>query len=492
MVNVYKNIRERKGLKRISYMRIYTLLLLVFLLLSGQLALADDYNNIAISGKVHNPSAKEIRVVLYSYVPGELPLSSSAVLEQTNEFHFVSYVREPVFGELFYGKEKIPLYIEPGYNIRITFDSEKFQESIQISGVGAQNNSFLVARAFRFGTEQNELREKIKKYDAAEFAAWAAGKRKSQLELLNARQSELSTAFVNLQQADIEYTRANELFAFYRFREENRKKNSAANAEPDFVDEVKLHNYDVIVLKSYQEFLENYLQYNYSLMKQSLPEESSQYYTNMYRVAKSSLRSLPMYHMQAVYLTKALNYLGVDYVKDEYIEFANECPNQAYKNILHQMVKAQTVTPKKPEVIFTDKKGRTVPLKELAGNIVLLRFTNHVSDSAIQLIRKHDKLLKERLVSYKDVKFLELPMDYNQEAYTKMVYADATEYLKSIMNRPKPGQEKSETPSFSYILLNRDGLVVSNSLDDPGNELAMEKIDALLRQEKRNAQLEIE
>lgn len=78
-------------------------------------------------------------------------------------------------------------------------------------------------------------------------------------------------------------------------------------------------------------------------------------------------------------------------------------------------------------------------------------------------------------------------MDHNQEAFEKMIYADATEYLKSIMNRPKPGQEKPKTPPFSYILLNREGLVVSNSLDDPHNELALEKIDALLLQEKRSS-----
>ena len=152
--------------------------------------------------------------------------------------------------------------------------------------------------------------------------------------------------------------------------------------------------------------------------------------------------------------------------------------------MLHLMVKAQTIAPIKPEVIFTDKKGQLVPLKELAGNIVLVRFTNYMSDSTNREILKHDEVLKERLTSYKEVKFLD------QEAFNKMVYADATEYLQSIMNRPKPGQEKPASPPFSYILINSEGLVVSNSLDDPHNEMAMEKIDALLRQEKRNASIE--
>ena len=468
-------------------MKGYKMLLFVFMLLIGQLAIADDYNNIAISGTVHNPSAKEIKVTLYNYVPGESHLSSSATLDESNSFHFVSYIREPVFGVLQYGKESFPLYIEPGYDIHLDFDSQNVKESLRFSGVGAKNNAFLAERAFQFELSAALFKEKLKKTEAKAFQDWVEERRKAQHEMLNSKKAELSSSFVALQEADIDYAWANELFAFMRFQEENRKKKANADIGIEFIDEVKLHNYDVIQLQTYRDFLENYLQYNYNLMKEELPKENSEYYSNMYKVARNSLRSLPMYHMQAVYLVKALNYLGVDYVKDEYIEFANECPNQAYKNVLHQMVKAQTVSPKKPEIIFTDKRGRSVPLKELAGNIVLVRFTNYMNDSTSEVVRKHDEVLKESLSSYKDVKFLELPMSYNQEAFTKMVYADASEYLKSIMNRPKPGQEKPKTPPFSYVLLDRDGLVVSNSLDDPNNELALEKINALLSQEKRNA-----
>ena len=468
-------------------MNVYTILLVNFLLLFGQQVLAEEYNNIAVHGTVHNPQHQSIRVVLYNYVPGENHMASSAELDEANSFHFVSYLREPAFGKIFYGKESFPIYLEPGYDLRITFDGENLKESMKLSGVGAKNNSFLLKRAILFGLESGELQDKIKKNEEAPFREWAMSRRKAQQELLQKNKAELSSAFVLLQEADIEYSWANELFAFGRHRDDTQRKSELSDDFYLFMDDVRLHYYEVIHLQSYRDFLDNYLLYNYGLMKESLPKENSKYYSNMYKVARSSLRSLPMYHMQASYLVKALNYLGVDYITDEYIEFANECPNQVYKNVLHQMVKAQTITPKEPEVIFTDKKGRSIPLKELRGKIVLVRFTNYLNDSANILLRQHDEELKEKLISYKDVRFLELPMDHNQEAFEKMIYADATEYLKSIMNRPKPGQEKPKTPPFSYILLNREGLVVSNSLDDPGNELALEKIDALLQQEKRSS-----
>lgn len=471
-------------------MNLYTILLLNLLLLFVQKAVAEDYNNIAVRGTVENPSGRNIRVILYSYVPGENHMASGAELDEANGFHFVSTIREPVFGRIYYGKESIPLYLEPGFDLNITFDARHIRETLRFSGTGAFNNSFLLSRLLNYGYDNNSLQEEIKKMDTPAYQKWAMVRRKEQQEMLNSRKADLSQEFVLFQEADIDYSWANELFSYARFKEENQRKSSLSDDFFHFMDEVKLHYYEVIHLQSYRDFLENYVQYNYGLMKESLPKENTRYYNNLYKVSKNSLRSLPMYHMQAVYLVKAINYLGVDYVTDEYIEFANECPVQAYKNVLHQMVKSQTVSPKEPEVILTDKRGHSFPLKELNGKIVLVRFTNYLNDSANQLLRKHDSTLREKLQNYKDVRFLELPMEHNQGAFEKMIYADATEYLKSIMNRPKPGQEKPKVPPFSYILLNREGLVVSNSLDDPHNELAIEKIDALLQQEKRSAAVE--
>lgn len=470
-------------------MRQILVLLAGFLLLLVQRTAAEEYNNIAISGIVSNPENKSIRIVLQSYVPGQNDISSSAELEGGGAFHFVSYIREPQFATIYYGGASFPLYLEPGYDLRLSFNGSQPEQSLELSGVGAKNNIFLIKRHLQYALDASHLLEEIKKAGPAAYAQWAGERKKEQENQLLQQKEELSSDFVALQEFDIAYHWANELFAYAQYTQKNAPDAQLPDDFYSFMDEVKLHNYDFIRLQSYRAFLENYLLYNHDIMASALSEEDS-YYANMYKVARRSLRSLPMYHMQAAYLVKALNYQGIDYVTDEYIEFANECPVQAYKNVLHQMVKEQTIMPKEEEVVFTDENGQSVSLKELTGSIVLMRFTNYLTDSASQLIRRHDLELKEKLSSYKEVQFLQLPMSDNKDAYERMVYADASEYLKSIMNRPKPGQEKPKKPPFSYILLNSEGLVVSNSLDDPKNELALEKIDALIRQEKRNLPVE--
>lgn len=468
-------------------MKHLVLLLTGFLLLLTQKAVAEEYNNIAISGTVHNPSSQEIRIVLYSYVPGQDHISSTARLEGEGGFHFVSYIREAVFARIFYANSSFLLYLEPGYKLHLSFDDSHPLQSLELSGVGAQNNAFLLKRMSSYSLKEPQLLSKARETDVETYRTWTAARKQAQEDLLNLHREELSSTFVALQEADIAYTWANEMFAY-------ASHGQARNKLPDtfyaFMDGVKLHNYEVIRLQSYREFLNNYLLFHYERMKEPLTNGQNTYYSHMYKVARRSLRSLPMYHMQAEYLVKGLRDLGIDQLTDEYIEFANECPLQAYKNVLHQMVKEQTISPKESEIIFTDEKGQAVPLKRLTGNIVLLRFTHQLSDSASRLLHQHDQELKQRLSAYKEVELLQLPMSKNKEAYEKMVYADASTYLKSIMNRPKPGQKKPKTPAFSYILLNRDGLVVSNSLDDPKNELALEKIEALIRQEERSRPIE--
>lgn len=465
-------------------MKLQAILLTGLMLLLGPWSLADDFNNIAVSGTIENPDGQEVQVVLYNFVPGQENQVTVVPLQDNHSFSFVSYLREPAFGHIKHGNTMVPIYMEPGYDLRIGFDAENPNKSLQLSGVGAKNNQFLITRN-QLIPQQASLAGQIRTLDGMAFLQLADDRRQAQLNLLDTYRDSLSSGFVNLQEADIAYTWANELFALAQYAEETGQ--TLPEDFYQFMDEVKLHNYGVIMLQSYRDFLENYLSYNYSLTKAGLPDGKDSYYSNMYKVAGQSLRSLPGYHMQAVYLVEALRHLGIDKVTDEYIEFANECPVQSYKNVLHQMVKEQTISPKEPEIIFTDKEGRSIPMAELTGSIVLVRFINQLSDSTSRLLREHDQALKERLTSYNEVQFLQLPMDSNREAYEKMVYADATEYLKSIMNRPKPGQEKPGAPAFSYVLLNRNGLVVSNSLDDPRNELAIEKIEALLRQERRSS-----
>jgi hypothetical protein len=214
-------------------------------------------------------------------------------------------------------------------------------------------------------------------------------------------------------------------------------------------------------------------------------QQDAEFYSRIYELASKNLRALPKYHVQAVYLVEAISTLGLDAVKDEYIEFANDCPVQPYKNELHELIKMQNVFEVNiPKVVFKGKDGREIPLTHMKGHIVLVRFDNDPLSADPAEMQQRDELLRQQLSSFKDVKFLQLSMAENRQAYEQMVYADATEYLKSIINRPKPGQQV-HLPAWSYVVLNREGLVVSNSLDDPKNELAIEKIKMILEQEEK-------
>ncbi len=457
-------------------------------LLLMPLLLMAEVNNISISGEVLNAKDKQVRVVLHSFVPGEEDHASTTSLDDNNNFQFVAYVREAMFGRVYYGKHSAAIFVEPGSQLQIVFDANDFASSIRFSGDGAEDNAYLTKFYLTHELSTDDLKEKFKKKSVEEFVAWSKQRKEEQLIALTSKRPSLSPALYTYQQANLDYLWANDLFA-YANQLQNIKGKKAKLPENyySFIDEVKLHNYDVISLDSYRTFLTNYMQYLYAIAHKMQPEQDKQYYNHMYELAAENLRALPKYHVQAVYLVEAISYIGLDVVKDEYIEFANECPVQPYKNELHELIKMQNVFEvNKPKVVFKDKNGRDVPLSVLKGHIVLVRFDNNIQDADPAELQKHDELLKKQLANFKDVKFLQLSMIDNRDAYERMVYADANDYLKSIINRPKPGQQV-KLPDWSYVVLNREGLVVSNSLDDPNNELAIEKIKVILQQEDQIA-----
>jgi hypothetical protein len=446
-----------------------------------------EATNISISGEVVNPKNRQVRVVLHSFVPGEEARASVTELDEGNRFSFVAYVREPVYGRLYYGASSTPVYLEPGMQLQLRFDALNFESSLTFSHDGAAENTYLFQHRRTYEISFNELQEKAGSLKPDAFIAWTNQRKKEQLDFLKSRINVINPGFYSLQQADIEYSWANErlLYADLHYNTKN-KRFKLPDQYYSFIDELKLHNYDVISLASYRNFLLGYMRYQYVKTHKSQPkQQDAEYYSRLYELASNNLRALPKYHVQAVYLVEAISSLGLDAVKDEYIEFANDCPVQPYKNELHELIKMQNVFEMNiPKVVFKGKDGREIPLNHLKGHVVLVRFDNDPLSADPAEMQQRDALLRQQLSSFKDVKFLQLSMAENRQAYEQMVYADATEYLKSIINRPKPGQQV-QLPAWSYVVLNREGLVVSNSLDDPKNELAIEKIKMILEQEEK-------
>jgi hypothetical protein len=436
-------------------------------------------DNVSISGVVERAKVREIQLTLQGYIPGAPAHTSTYQLDENNKFSFVAYVREPVYGQIFYGKDVIPFYVEPGARLQISFNGKDVSNTINFAGDLRVENQFLTDYTRHYQLSYNALQDNVRRLSPEEYIEWANQRRDAQTRHLMSQEN-LSETFREMELSDIEYGWANELYEYGSLRSaSNRKKYELPDGFYNFADNIRLHNYEVISLESYRTFLRNYLDYYYQLIYQGEPSDDSLYYNHMYKVAQQNLRSKPRYHMQAEYLTEAITYLGLDAVADEYIEFANECPVQEYKNQLHELIKMQNVFEEaKPVVTFTTNDGQQLKLDDLKGNIVLVRFDNE--SSFTEQGQERDQLLRQELRKLgSEVTFLRLSMKDNRKAYESLVYADANEYLKSIINRPKPGQ-KVELPAWSYVVLNKEGLVVSNSLDDPNNELAIEKVKLFL------------
>lgn len=466
---------------RFLHLMFYVLLLTLLGVEKGY-AFSDEYFNVGIGGTISGSREGNVRLLVFSPIPGEEGGDQSIQLDESGRFRFALFIPEATEASLLIDDKVLPLYLEPGYEINLQFNLEDIKRSLKVSGQGGRENQYTILADQLFGFTEKEL-EKMKRQGDEAFASRLSEWRAKRLTFLNENKPVLSTAFVNAEESNIDYLWANQLYSLVEGNEGQRRFKKLPESYFAFFDELKLHQYELIFLTSYRSFLEHYLDYSYRrLPAEEQPQEAQEYYRFMYQLTKQHLRSLPKYHMQAFFLVKAIGFLGVDAVVDEYIEFANECPKQAYKNVLHNMVKAQTVDPiEEPEVIFTDRQGRTVALKELAGSVVLIRF--ETEDAAA--VSEEETPKYDSLDGMAGLRVLDLRLQDNHQAFEKLVYADASDYLKSIMNRPKPGEER-KLPRWGYVLLDQSGQIVSNSLDDPENSLSHEKVKALLRSTTKN------
>ena len=76
------------------------------------LLLLAEVNNISISGEVLNAKDRQVQVVLYTFVPGEEDHASTTDLNANNNFQFVAYIREPMYGRIFYGKNSATVFVQ--------------------------------------------------------------------------------------------------------------------------------------------------------------------------------------------------------------------------------------------------------------------------------------------------------------------------------------------------------------------------------------------
>ena len=248
--------------------------ILVALLSTASVGLAQAPRAATITGKIHNPPAREIE---FGYRSSLSPTESEHLVELDSENRFALTFPVPR-GTLVMGSYKDPqppkrrwleglrsfvfgpraqliLFVEPGDSLHIEMNEGRFSSSLEFSGQGADNNRFIAEILpdylnYRPDYEGLELEDFMRQADQRrqdEFGWLAEGREKY----------ELSTGFIDYATARFNYEWAKQMISYptdYRFA--NGRDNRDITSEYyDFLQDIPLVDENAIGTSEYRTFL---------------------------------------------------------------------------------------------------------------------------------------------------------------------------------------------------------------------------------------------
>ena len=276
-----------KPLERKSLMKSY-LSILVALLSTASVGLAQAPRAAIVTGEVHNPPSRDIAFHHEPLLaPG--PSEHHIVLDEQNSFALLLNISKGTFVTGYYRGERyflIPFFVEPGDSLHavVTFaevteadsaaavESDSLDEappaySLTFSGRGADNNRFLAEfwpqhNAFDpdNGLEPEAFTRQIEQRRQDEFALLAEGREK---HALSAGFIDYMTAFFNYKWADLMISYP--MFAFrdgHWMRRFHVKPSDRREVPPDYYDflqEIPLIDEKAIGVREYRWFVVNAL-----------------------------------------------------------------------------------------------------------------------------------------------------------------------------------------------------------------------------------------
>src|SRR5687768_13350324 len=135
-------------------MRNYFILLIS--LLFGQSLLAQ--NTVKVYGTIANPKGNAAYIKYYKdYLSFDEALADSAVLDADGNFSMEFPWPKPYLATFYHGDEITNMFLSPGDNLKLTLNTEMFDETLVYEGKGSIVNNYLAQKMLLFPGEDQEL-----------------------------------------------------------------------------------------------------------------------------------------------------------------------------------------------------------------------------------------------------------------------------------------------------------------------------------------------
>ncbi len=441
------------------------LLLLLAFLLQFQFLFAQD--KAIITGKISKPVSKEIIVAITPnpLIPEE---EQTTVQIQGDNFRLEVPVNKGTVAELLYAEEMIPIYLEPGFDLNLSFNGNKFLKTVKFEGKGANENNYLVQFTRRFDeiSDYQVMPDNIK-LPEKEFTAFLDYRKEDQIKYLEKykAKSPISEKFNRFALTEISFGYANDKITFQSLREKvlmSERTQKLSDEFYSFIDKLDMQSPDNVMSPTFISFLRNYT--NYYAQEAGLKEGDRAYFKNSYAIINQKLKGQAKTIAQAHILKQSIQVGYLKYTDEMLQDFRanNTLPElNDYFTKLYDKNKEFAIGSHAPDFQLKDVNGATVALSDFKGKIVYLNFWS--TDCGLCMVEMPHMQQLTVTLKDKNVVILNIGLDENEANWRKIVSSRKLQgvqlYLKGMDSELVKRYNLKDIPA--YFLIDESGDFIS-------------------------------
>jgi peroxiredoxin len=398
------------------------LLSLLAVLLAMPLLLAQ--HKVILKGKIQKAVTKEI---IIASLPSPLHPEEVQTIAKLEKGQFIVEIPLTEAGtvELVYGDESVPLYLEPGFDLYVSFTAGKMLKTLKYKGKGANENNYLALHTYRFDEEEDyqTLPDNVKLPEKG-FIEFLEYRKEDQLSKFEKKTNSkpVSDQFRELILAEIDYSYANDRLTYYEMRERMKLYTGSGPSAAyfDFVESLDMEQPASQQCFSFPTFLRNYVAF--ATRQANIAPSDIHYFKKAYELVSRTLQGDARIMAQALLIRQSLQQGNVLHVQTMLQDFERTASNPAAYAALQKQYQNHPglgIGSVAPEFSLNNIKGEQVSLSDFRGKVVYLSFWR--TDCGLCMVEQpHAQELARKLKDH-NVVMVQIGVDENEQTWRRVV-----------------------------------------------------------------------
>lgn len=379
------------------------------------------------------------------------------------------------YAELYLGRQRKMLFLDPKADLTVSFDVNTFQDAIQFVGTTAPINTYLNSGKINFFT----YKDCNVKEDA--FILRSDSIYNANIKVLNAQKG-LNKDFVKLEKNRIKYS-SYQTMMIYPQAYKYVTKDELYNPTNAFFDKIKslfVSDASLLSLSAYKTFLNSYVQV---MAMRNMPKESKLSSIAIANYIDTNIANAALKQFLINDLTfGVISYNGLDGQEELIALFHKNVKDQEMINKFNELsAKWEGLRAGKPSPSFAcqDINGKTVSLADLKGKFVYIDVWATWCGPCRGELPHLKKLEKE--YGEKDIYFVSISCDQNKKAWEDMVTKQELKGIQLIFGKDDSFSKEYMINGIPrFILLDREGKIINANATRPSDAATAKKFDELL------------